>query len=545
MNDAKIATKEQIEPVDQNANTNGFYSQWREKVLGPWASVCVVVALVIAMLLNIVATAIPQITDEFHSLDQVGWYGSAFFVGLVAFQAVWGKIYRFFPLKATFMVAIVLFETGSLICAVSQNSITLIAGRAITGAGGSGVTSGCYIIIAHIAAPEKRAAYTGILGATYGIASIMGPLVGGAFTDQLTWRWCFWINLPIGFAAVILLLLTFSTPASAKPIKSTWIEILRHVDLLSVVIIIASFVCYLLAMQWGGVSKSWDSADVIGTIVGWIVLLVVFAALQWFQGEYALIVPRLVQNKVIAVCAAFNALLAGAYFIIVYYMPIYFQTIGSSSALRSGIQSLPLILSASVFSLTGGVVLAAFGHFQYHLIIGSTLLTIGCGLLYTLQITLSTGAYVGYQLLAGVGVGIAMQVPVVAAQGLVEMKDISSVTSILLFFQTMGGAYFISAGESAFTNRMISTISKIAPDLNSAKVVSVGATEIHKIYSGPALTAVLEAYMSGFRTAWILCIAAAGLAFVISLVPLFVRVNGKIQSDQEDQSQSHLTQISV
>lgn len=109
----------------------------------------------------------------------------------------------------------------------------------------------------------------------------------------------------------------------------------------------------------------------------------------------------------------------------------------------------------------------------------------------------------------------------------------------------MGGAYFISAGESAFTNQMISTISKIAPDLNSAKVVSVGATEIHKIYSGPALTAVLEAYMSGFRTAWIICIAAAGLAFVISLLPLFVRVNGKVQSDQEDHSQSHLTQISV
>ncbi|KAI9842020.1 MAG: hypothetical protein M1837_007516 [Sclerophora amabilis] len=410
----------------------------------------ILMALILSMFLvaldmTIVATAIPRITDEFHSLDQVGWYGSAFFLTLASFQSTWGKLYKYFPLKTIFLESVVIFELGSLICARAQNSPTLVIGRAITGWGAAGAVSGCYIIIAYLAPPERRPAYTGILGATFGLASVAGPLLGGVFTDKLSWRWCFYINLPIGGVSFLTLLLLFKSPAASRPVDVSWQERLLQMDLIGTFTIVAAMTCFLLALQWGGATKQWSSPDVIGLLVG--------------------------------------------------------------------------ILNEALFSAITGSLIVLVGYFQPFLTIGGILTTIGAGLIYSLDIGTSSARYLSYQAMFGVGNGLCIQVPLIASQAFSDPADIPLVTAIVLFFQTIGGALFISGAQSIFANRMLQTLPINSPGIEPARILAVGASELRESFSPAQIPGILESYMTGIRGGWALGIALTAVSVLVSFGP--------------------------
>jgi MFS family permease len=250
--------------------------------------------------------------DQFHSLNDIGWYGSAFFLTVSGFQASWGKAYKYFDMKSVFLTGILIFELGSLLCGVSRSSTMLIIGRAITGVGAAGVITGSYCIVAFAVPPVRRPAFTGIMGATYGVASVLGPLLGGAFTDSsVTWRFCFYINLPIGAISVAIIFFMFESPAASKSDearKATLMDKIKHMDILGMVTIMAAIVCLLLALQWGGVSKSWKSADVIGTLVGFGVLMIAFVVVEYLQGDRAMLVPSIMKQRVVLVGSLFSFL---------------------------------------------------------------------------------------------------------------------------------------------------------------------------------------------------------------------------------------------
>ncbi|OQE34804.1 hypothetical protein PENCOP_c015G07905 [Penicillium coprophilum] len=486
----------------------------------------IIVALVLTMFMvaldmTIVATAIPRITDEFHSLDQVGWYGSAFFLTLATFQSTWGKLYKFWDLKFAFLAAGALFEIGSLICGVAPNSTALIVGRAIAGWGAAGLVGGCYTVIAFVAPPSKAPRYTGLIGTSYATASVAGPLLGGAFTDGATWRWCFYINLPIGGISLAILAFFFRPPSHARPVAAPLREKLQQLDLIGAALTIGALVCFLLVMQWGGITMPWNSANVIGLLVGFGLLTLALVASQFLQGERAALAPRLIRPRVIYGVCVFVFFQSGANFLFTYYLPIYFQAIDGMSAAASGIRNLPFIVLSAIFAAIAGIAITRVGYFTAFLALGSAVFLIGSGLIYTLDVGSSASKYLGYQVLLGLGQGLAIQIPVIVGQAFSMMDDIASVTAIVLFFQMMGGAVFISAAESVFSNRLLPALAVYAPTVDAARVLSIGATGLRSEFSTGALPGILQAYMVALQDVFLFGTVTAACAFVASWLAPF------------------------
>ncbi|PVI07065.1 major facilitator superfamily transporter [Periconia macrospinosa] len=489
----------------------------------------IVVALVLSIFLasldlTIISTAIPTITEQFQSLADVGWYASALFLPVAATQSMWGKAFKYFSVKLVFMFSIFIFEVGSLICAVAPNSEAFIAGRAITGAGVAGTFSGCYIIIAFSTPPKTRPAMTSILGATYAVASIVGPLIGGAFTNGVSWRWCFYINLPFGGLAAAAILFSFKPPRAADPVKAPLKEKLIQMDILGTALIMASVVCYLLALQWGGIAKSWSDADVIGCLVGFGLLAIAFAVNEWWMGEKALVHPTYLRHRIVMSGCLYSFFVAGGFYILLFYLPIYFQAVKGASAVSSGIRLLPLILGMTLSQIVIGVTITVTGIWNPFQLMGAALLTIGSGLLFTLKVDSSAGHWIGYQIVAGIGLGTGFNVPIIVTQRIVKASDVSTATAVVLFFQSLGGALIVAAGQSIFQNELIAKLAQTNPEILPVSVASADATSLRHLFNDQQLEGIKEAYVYGISMSYALSIAVAAVGTLFALVPKFGRL---------------------
>lgn len=325
-----------------------------------------------------------------------------------------------------------IFEIGSTICAAAPSAEAFIAGRAIAGLGAAGLGAGAYTIIAFSAPPAKRPAYTGIIGASYGFASVLGPLLGGVFTDGIGWRWCFYINLPIGGFSAAIILFFFKAPEVAQADVVSLGEKFRQMDLPGVAMIMGATVCYLLVVQMGGVSDAWNSAVVIGLIVGFVAIIGVWIGIQWYQGERSMVPPRLIKQRTNYIMSTYAFIFAAGFFATIYYIPIYFQSVHGTTPIMSGVRNLPMIVAVSISTITSGWLVSKVGYYQPILLGGGALATIGSGLLYLLDTNSSTGEWIGYQILIGVGFGLAFQIPMIAVQGHTDPKDMASTTGMLL-----------------------------------------------------------------------------------------------------------------
>ncbi|KAL8666226.1 MAG: hypothetical protein Q9168_007534 [Polycauliona sp. 1 TL-2023] len=458
---------------------------------GSWKLASITIALCMAIFLvaldtTIVAAATPRITDHFKKLEDVGWYGSAYLLTICAFQLAFGKCYSIFSIKSVFLTAIAIFELGSLICGVAPSSNALIIGRAIAGMGCAGIFSGALIIIAYSVPLHRRPAYTGLIGAMYGVASIAGPLLGGVFTDNLSWRWCFYINLPIGAVTTVIIAFFFHAPQRDASSLTLWQKI-NELDLLGTFFFLPSIVCLLIALQWGGTRYAWDSARIVVLFVFAALLCAAFIAVQIWKQEKATVPPRIIKQRSIAFGTWFSFWLGAGYFLLIYYLPIWFQAVKDVSATQSGVMNLPLIMAHVVAALLAGGLITYTGYYTPFMLISSVFVSLGTGFITTFKPDTNHSAWIGFQALFGLGSGLGMNQPLMAAQTVLPLDDVSIGTALVIFGQTLGGAIFVSAAQNVFTNELLSNLARSLPEINPELVLSAGATALRSVIEGQGL----------------------------------------------------------
>ncbi|KAJ7197954.1 major facilitator superfamily domain-containing protein [Mycena pura] len=448
---------------------------------------------------TIIATAIPHITDQFQSLDDVGWYGSACVFTTASTQLLFGKFYTVFPVKWVFVTAITIFEIGSALCGAAPSSSALIVGRAIAGLGSAGIFTGAVLIVVHTVPLVKRPIYTGMIGSMYGIASVAGPLMGGAFTDKLSWRWCVSTTSPLPhFESVPQRGDVKNTPAS-------FMERVKLFDPLGTLFLIPATVSLLLALQWGGSKYAWGSGRIIALLVVFGILILIFIAIQFWKqdGPGATIPPRIIKQRSIWSGVFYSFCLSSVFFILSFYAPalssnythsIWFQAIHGVSAVHSGIDNLPLILSLVVGSILAGGLITRIGYYAPFMIAGSVIAAVGTGLVSTVTTTSNHMRWIPFQVICGLGIGIGQQQPVLAAQTVLDPRDIPTGTSIIMFGTTVGGAIFISIGQSVFTNKLLAGLVARVPEIDPAIVLSAGVTSIKSAVPANFVPGVLLAY---------------------------------------------------
>ncbi|KMU88747.1 aflatoxin efflux pump [Coccidioides immitis H538.4] len=492
----------------------------------------IIIGLSLAVLLvaldnTIITTAIPTITNHFKALDDVGWYGSSYLLTTCAFQLVFGKVYTFFPVKWVFLTAIGIFEIGSVVCGAAPSSEALIIGRAVAGMGASGIFSGALVIVAYTVPLEKRPIYNGLFGGMYGIASVVGPLMGGAFTDHLSWRWCFYINLPIGAVTIFAILVFLKAPKQNLNTSLSWKARLLQLDPIGSAAFMPGVVCLLLALQWGGTRYAWGNWRIIILFILFAILISVFIGIQIYKGDDATVPPRIFTQRSIASAAFFALTLGSSFFIIVFYLPIWFQAIKGASATKSGIMAIPLVLALVIFSLLSGIGTTVTGYYTPFTYVASILSTIGAGMLTTFTTTTGHEKWIGYQVIFGTGLGFGFQLPLIAAQTVLPLEDVAVGTVIVMFAQTFGGALFVSVGQNVFGNRLMSGIREAVPDIDPSLVLEVGATQLKELVPPALLDNVQEAYNAALTNTWYVSVAMSAIGIIGALGLEWKSVKGK------------------
>ncbi|KAJ7657361.1 ABC transporter [Mycena polygramma] len=418
---------------------------------------------------TILSTALPTIASHFQAVSDLSWIASSYFLPQAGLVLFCGRILVISPAKTVFLVSICTFEAGSLLCALAPSATVLIVGRAIAGLGGTGLWVSIMSIIARITTMKQRPIFMALMGAVYAIASVVGPLMGGAFSDHVSWRWCFYINLPLGAIAIVAVI--FALPhlptviqKKSQSMLKTWL----HIDWVGAILSLAAVTMLLIAVQWGGNEKPWSDPTVIALLVLFAVLFTAFIGWETWYGPEAIFPVRILKRRNIFGSAI--AMVGLAQFVSpptekIKFFPLLYQVRGHT-ATRSGIDILPFMMFVFAFThlrLTHPI--SSFGVFLFQttgyawpfLVVFPLIAATAFGLLFIVTAATSSATIIGYQILAGVGLGACIQLPVVIAQGEFSDRDqrlVPQATPLITFLQLLGSSVGLAISGAVFQGQL-------------------------------------------------------------------------------------------
>lgn len=348
----------------------------------------------------------------------------------------------------------------------------------------------------------------------------------GDLTDLLR-RWCFWINLPFGavsFAAIVVFFKNPKLKNAAKPLKQK----IKEMDLVGSALFIGAIVCLLLALQWGGIQYPWSEPKVMGCLIAFALMFITFLIIQWKLGDAATMPPRvMVGNRTVAASAVFTMLFAMALYTHIFYLPFYFQAVKGVSAEQSGINCIPFLIALTVAGIFVGAFITLVGYYCPPMYVGSAVFCVGSGLLYTLTPDTSTSTWIGYQIVAGFGVGMVVQVPFIAMQATLTEEDMPIGNAVAAFFNTFGGAIGLAIDQNIFATTLKQAITDYLPDVNIFLLGQAGTTGIREYIPTDQIPKVLFAYNYVITTVFILPIAVTLAAFFVGFCLKWKNVKGQ------------------
>jgi len=478
---------------------------------------------------SIVGTALPRIVSDLGGLDHLSWVVTAYLLTSTASTPLWGKISDLYGRRPVFQTAIVVFLAGSVVAGAAGSMGVLIGGRAIQGLGAGGLMALALSIIGDVIPPRERGRYQGYFGVVFGVSSVAGPLLGGWFTDGPGWQWIFWINIPIGIAALVVTSLALNMPKVRRDHK---------IDYFGAATIVASVTSILLYTAWAGSTYGWTDPFSLALLGGGVLLAGLFVVVE-SRAEEPIIPLRLFRNRVFTPTVIFTAIMGLAMFGGIIFLPVYLQVVQGMSPTESGLALLPMVAGLFATSISSGHLVTRTGHYRIYPIIGAGVTGVGVLLLSTLGVDTPYWQTAIYFFVFGGGLGFTMQIVVTAVQNAVERRDMGAATSSVTFFRSMGAAFGTAIFGAVLTTRLGHYLAEsgeaggLPPTADESQI----ANNVQAIQALPAdvKAVVVDAWVRSLHDVFLTALPIVAVAFVIAFfIPeLTLRSAAPVETEPE------------